>query len=270
MPADGSRRNLAEQSLALLWGWQKKPRRGPKPGLDVERIARAAIDIADTHGLEALSMRSVSERLGVGAMSLYTYVPGKAELLDVMVDRVVAEKSLPATDGGWRARLEAIAREDWALYRRHRWLLEVSFARSVMGPNVLQGFEGALAAISGTGFTASEMPRVVTLLGVYVRGAAKNAADAIDAAQQTGVSDDEWWLEREPILDKYIDFSRYPTLGEVAEAGGFTEMGGDADYFYQRALDDFEFGLERVLDGLEAYIERRTSRAGPGDGAPDG
>jgi hypothetical protein len=103
------------------------------------------------------------------------------------------------------------------------------------------------------------MPRVVTLVAAYVRGAARSAADAAASVQQTGISDDEWWSERAPILDKYIDFSRYPTMGEVADAGGFTDMGGDADYFYQRALDDFEFGLQRVLDGLQALIERRSS-----------
>src|ERR671915_993295 len=95
------------RSMALLWGIQKPPTRGPKPGLQVERIVEAAIRVADAEGLAALSMRRVAGELGVGTMSLYTYVPGKAELLDVMLDTVLAEQARPdEAAGGWRAGLE--------------------------------------------------------------------------------------------------------------------------------------------------------------------
>src|SRR6266536_4823913 len=95
------------RSLALLWRTSERASRKGKPDLSVEVIVRTAIELADTAGLTALSMRRVAERLGVGTMSLYTYVPGKAELLDVMLDVVYAETTEP-TDPTWRARLEHI------------------------------------------------------------------------------------------------------------------------------------------------------------------
>lgn len=88
------------RSMALLWGTEAPPRtRGRKPGLTVGGIATAAIELADTEGLEALSMRRVAQRLGVGTMSLYTYVPGKAELVDVMLDAIHLEPRSEAPGG---------------------------------------------------------------------------------------------------------------------------------------------------------------------------
>lgn len=251
--------------MALLWGTQKSPTRGPKPGLSVERIVRAAIEVADAEGLGALSMRRVADRLGVGAMSLYTYVPGKAELLDVMLDTVFGEVVQP--DGaveGWRARLEFRAREDWALYQRHPWVLHVSGARAVLGPNETALFEAALHAVAGIGLSGREMIAVVNLVAGYVRGAAQGALEAALAAQRTGVTDEQWWAAREPIFDQYFDPNRYPTLVSVHLSGAFDQPEGGADYNLQRALDDFEFGLQRVLDGVEAFVQRRSAQGDHG------
>jgi AcrR family transcriptional regulator len=88
-----------KRTMALLWGIGKKPTRGPKPGLSVGRIVSAAVEVADAEGLGALSMRRVADRLGIGTMSLYTYVPGKAELIDVMLDTVLGET--PASWATW-------------------------------------------------------------------------------------------------------------------------------------------------------------------------
>jgi AcrR family transcriptional regulator len=110
------------RTLALLWGRDPARSRGRKPGLTVRGIARAAIEVADAHGLDALSMRRVAERLGVGTMSLYTYVPGKAELIDVMLDAVHGEISaVPAPGGDWREKLEHVAQANWDLAQRHPW-----------------------------------------------------------------------------------------------------------------------------------------------------
>src|SRR6476661_5122429 len=92
-------------SLKLLWGTKERAPRGPKPTLTVPQIVESAIAIADAEGIDNVSMRRVAERLGVGAMSLYRYVPSKAELLDLMVDAVYGERPAPAdADGGWRER----------------------------------------------------------------------------------------------------------------------------------------------------------------------
>jgi AcrR family transcriptional regulator len=255
MTTEYSGRGDPARSMALLWGMQKSPTRGPKPGLSVERIVRAAIGVADAEGLAALSMRRVAAELGVGTMSLYTYVPGKAELLDVMLDTVLGEVAMPdAAAGEWRAKLEAYAREAWAHYHRHPWVLGVSGARALLGPNETALFESSLNAVSGVGLSGKEMVHVVTLVGEYVRAAAGRAVEAAQAAQRTGVTDDQWWQDREPIFDQYFDASRYPTLVGLEQAGVFQPAEGGLDYNVQNAMDSFEFGLPRVLDGIEAFV----------------
>jgi AcrR family transcriptional regulator len=260
MTTEYSGRGDPARSLELLWGAQKPPTRGPKPGLTVQRIVQAAIKVADAEGLQALSMRRVATELGVGTMSLYTYVPGKAELLDVMLDTVLGEVAMPdGAAGGWRARLEAYARAQWAHYHRHPWVLQVSGARALLGPNEAAVFESALHAVSGIGLSGREMMQVVSLVGEYVRGAAQRAVEAAQAAQHTGVTDEEWWKDREPILDRYFDASRYPTLVALDREGAFDPREGGLDYNVQSAVDSFEFGLPRVLDGVEAFVERRAA-----------
>jgi AcrR family transcriptional regulator len=245
------------RSMALLWGTQKPPTRGPKPGLQVEKIVEAAIRVADAEGLGALSMRRVAGELGVGTMSLYTYVPGKAELLDVMLDTVLGEVALPdGAAGDWRARLEAYARELWAHYHRHPWAFGVSGARSLLGPNETALYEASLAAVADIGLSGREMVHVVTLVAEYVRGAARRAVEAAQVAKQTGVTDAEWWRDREPLLDQVFDPGRYPTVTRIAEEGAFDQPEGGLDYNLQDALDSFEFGLARVLDGVEAFVKR--------------
>jgi AcrR family transcriptional regulator len=259
MTTEYSGRGDPARSLALLWGTQKHPTRGPKPGLSVQRIVQAAIQVADAEGLQALSMRRVATELGVGTMSLYTYVPGKAELLDVMLDTVLAEVARPdGMAGGWRARLETYAREQWAHYHRHPWVLQVSGARALLGPNETAVFESALHAVSGIGLDGREMIHVVVLVGEYVRGAAQRAVEAAQAAQRTGVTDEQWWKDREPILDRYFDAGRYPTLVGLDQEGAFDQPEGGLDYNVQNAVDSFEFGLPRVLDGVEAFVQRRS------------
>ena len=248
------------RSLPLLWRDQKRPTRGPRPGLTVDRIVAAAIELADAEGLGALSMRRVADRLGVGTMSLYTYVPGKAELLDVMLDTVLAEVARPDGAGGWRAGLERRAREDWALFHRHPWMLQISPARALLGPNETELFEASLSTVAGTGLSGAEMVLAVSLVGEYTRGAAQSAVGAAMAEQRTGISDEQWWAAREPLFDKYFDPSRYPTVTRVAAEGAFEQPAGDATYTVAQAQQSFEFGLARVLDGIEAFIKAGRDR----------
>jgi AcrR family transcriptional regulator len=248
-----------QRSLALLWRTKREPTRGPKPSLAIEQIIDAAIDIADAEGLPAVTMRRVAEQLSVGAMSLYTYVPGKAELLDIMLDQVYGEKRIaddPAND--WRARLEAHARADWELCQRHPWVLQVSEARSLLGPNEIAQFESALRAVSGLGLSGREMVSIVSLVTSYVRGAAQVAIDAARVAEQTGVTDEQWWEARAPILDQYFDPANFPTLASIDIAGGFDPAASGVNYHLQLALESFEFGLQRVLDGIAVFIQQRA------------
>ncbi|MFG3441716.1 TetR/AcrR family transcriptional regulator [Nonomuraea sp. NPDC047897] len=248
------------RSLALLWRTSERASRKGKPDLSVDRIVRAAIEVADAEGLHGLSMRRVAERLGVGTMSLYTYVPGKPELLDVMLDTVYGTvydtaygETLPEDmPGGWRERLTHIARANWALYRRHPWLLQVATSRPVLGPNVTAKYDHELRAIDGIGLTDVEMDQVITLVTGFVHGTARGAVEASQAESQTGMSDEQWWAAHAPFLGRIGDAARYPTAARVGQAAG--EALGAA----YSAEHTFEFGLECLLDGIEALINRRT------------
>jgi AcrR family transcriptional regulator len=246
-----------KRSMELLWGTPERSRRGPKPKLTVERIVQTAIGVADADGLAGLSMRRIADELGVTAMSLYTYVPGKAELLDVMLDAVHAEESGPSDDDAdWRSRLEALARENWRRYHRHPWLLQVATSLPVIGPNLMARYDRELAAVAGVGLTEIEMDLLVSLFGDYVYGAARTAVEAAQAEQRTGMTGAQWWETYAPLVERMFDPERFPTAARVGGAAG-AEYGAPSD-----PARSFEFGLQRLLDGIEAFIRSRTS--GPG------
>jgi AcrR family transcriptional regulator len=235
------------RSIELLWGVQERPRRGPKPKLTVGQVTRAAVELADAEGLPAVSMRRVAEHLGVTGMSLYTYVPGKAELLDLMVDTVLGETAPPPA-GTWRVRLEHLARENWALYLRHPWLLQVATSRPVLGPNVVAKYDRDLAAVADLGLGPIEMDLLVAVVGNYVHGAVRGAVEAAQAQQRTGVTDQEWWDAHAPVLEKVFDPARYPLAATVGAAAG-------EEYAAASAPDRaFEFGLRLLLDGIAASV----------------
>lgn len=241
------------RSLALLWRTSERSSRKGKPDLSVDAIVRAAIELADTAGFAAVSMRRVAERLKVGTMSLYTYIPGKAELLDVMLDTVYNETTEPTQDT-WRARLEHIARENLALYERHPWLTQVATSRPVLGPNAIAKYDRELRAIDGIGLSDVEMDSVLTLVHGYVHGAARWAADAAAAEQSTGMSDEQWWYAHAPFLERIMDGRRYPVAARVGTAAGEAHQ---AAYNPRHA---FEFGLRRVLDGIAMLVRDQSQR----------
>src|SRR4051812_12560467 len=166
------------RSLALMWGASGPGRRGPKPSRSVDEVVAAAIALADAEGLGALSMRRVAETLQLSPMSLYTYVPSKAELMDLMVDRVAGEMNEPAPTGGdWRAQLTVLCRQRWAAAQRHPWIMHMGGRRPPLGPNLLARVEAMLHAIDGLGLSEMEMDQLISLVGDYVRGAVRAALD---------------------------------------------------------------------------------------------
>jgi len=234
-------------TLKLLWGVRAKGERGPRPALSVDQIVAAAVGLADAEGLEAASMRRVAERLGVGAMSLYRYIPGKSELLDLMLDAVHGEDpGEPPGDGGWRGRLEWLAQRSRARIQRHPWVLQVVIGqRPPLGPNIIGDFDAYLQAVSGIGLTPPEMIAVTELVGYYVQGATRADVEAAQTERESGVSDEEWWGERQEFWEEYFEPERYPAISIAWEAGA-----------YDAPLDGFDFGLQRILDGIEALLRR--------------
>lgn len=246
------------RSMALLWGATTPSGRGPRQGLSVELIVTKAIAIADSDGLDEVSMRKVGAGLGKTAMALYTYIPGKAELIDLMVDRVQAE--LPTaypTETGWRTGLSTYARETWALYQRHPWLLRISASRAVLGPNEMGAYDAALSIVADLGLTGLDMTRVISVLSAFVRGAAQTMAETREAERETGISENDWWYARSAALESSVDSmaDRYPTITRIGQDQGFALTDPDAPYLEQRAADTFEIGLAVLLDGLETYLD---------------
>lgn len=282
----------ARRTMELLWGTSRPSGRGPRPKLHLDQIVATAIELADAGGLPALSMRSVAERLGAAPMALYTYVPSKAELLDIVVDRVHGELPLDITvptpngrdvtghddtvanrtGGGWRLACERFLRALWDLYERHPWMLQISCSRSPLGPNELASYEAQLRLLDDLGFTAVEQTRAVGMMTSFVRGAAKAVSDARALEQLTGQSDADWWAERQPLLDEMVgDWdARFPVLARLDADHAFDQVDRDpadtASYLEREELDAFEFGLQRLLDGLEAFVASRRRCAGSSSG----
>jgi AcrR family transcriptional regulator len=241
------------RTLELLWGETPERRRGPRPALTTGEIVAAAIALADAEGLEAVTMRRLADSLGVGAMALYTYVPGKSELLDLMLDAAYA--SMPRTPhrGDWRARLTAVAHDNRELYRLHPWAATVSSSRPPLGPGLMAKYEHELTALEDAGLDDVETDAALTFLLDFVRSNALAARSAEQARERSGMTDEQWWEAHGPLLARVLDPEAYPTAARVGSAAGAAQGGA---YSPEHA---WEFGLARVLDGLAALIERRVS-----------
>lgn len=249
--------------MALLWRTPgvEEARPGPKPALTVDAIVAAAIEIADEYGMAGLSMRAVGERLGRTGMALYTYVPSKSELVDLMYDAVIAEAHHTyELGGGWRTALIAWAEDLWEFYLRHPWVLQVSQARPVLGPNEYVVLETVLEILFDSGLETVEVRRLTGVLFQFVRAVAQVVAESRAAAAATGTSDDDWWHARAPLLEEMAtDFStRFPMVTKMATTGGFTMSDEGVPYQEQAAIETFHSGLSRLLDGIEAHVHRKT------------
>ncbi|MFC9440699.1 TetR/AcrR family transcriptional regulator [Nocardia sp. NPDC057030] len=229
-----------ERAIALLWGAPEPDR----PGLSLGRIVAAAIEVADADGLGALSMRKVAERFGTTTMSLYRYVPGKAELVELMRDAVYGEVPLEPADGlDWRTGLERWARWVWEIHRRHPWLVFSAGSRRLAGPNIMAEYDHALDVAARGGLAPAQVIAVVNLVGGFVESVARQAGETAELQRRTGISHERWWSERESLFER---LDPYPALGKLWAAGGMDEP-----------LDPFEFGLQRTLDGVQVLIGDR-------------
>ena len=253
-----------DRTLSLLWRHtlgEPKGSRGPRQRVSVDDVVRASVALADAEGIAALSMRRVAERLGIGSMSVYTYVPGRGELIGLMIDDVMGEAPMPPHDGDLRRRLTGIARQLWEEYRRHPWLLDVETHRPWIGPNGTDRYEWQLSAIEGIGLDDIEMDQTVTLLVGFVGAAARAAILAARAQESSGMSDAQWWEINAPVLERVMPPGRYPIAGRVGTSAGQT---------YNAVADPeraFGFGLARTLDGIELYVRSRAGAAASGPAA---
>ncbi|MBJ8344944.1 TetR/AcrR family transcriptional regulator [Antrihabitans sp. YC2-6] len=242
-----------DRILALLWRHSGKgdgrPVPGRKPKLTVDDVVAAAVALADAEGLAAVSMNRVATALGVGTMTLYTYAPSKADLVDLMVDALLVEKALPgpgeARPVGWRAQVRLYADVTVAQYRAHPWLRHVSVVRPPVGPGMLADSEYVLSTVSGLGLVAAETNAAAESITAFVLATAALEADAAELERTTAQTNDSWWHDRDRLWQDYFDPARYPTMNAVWHAGGFDSSTHEA------MVRSHAFGLARLLDGIE-------------------
>jgi AcrR family transcriptional regulator len=250
MPAERTGSGDPERTIDLLWGdpTSRRRGRGPRPRLELADICAAAVQLADAEGLSAVTMRNLARRLGLASpMALYTYVPGKGELIDLMVDACFADFFLDAAATTPRIadRIRAIADANRSLYEQHPWLAEVSTDRPPLGPGQLRKYELELAALDDLNLSDHEMDLTLGLVIALVR------AHAMSAATPAASSDEAaWWAIAGPALARHVNAEDYPLASRVGTTAG--EQQG-------RAHDPelaYTFGLERIADGVQALRNR--------------
>lgn len=255
VPVASSRTNTGDpaRTIALLWRRPLAGRpsaRGPRQGLDLDTIVETAVGLADDEGLDAVTMRRVATAVGTAPMTLYTYVPGKAELLDLMLDHVYGQMPRPTTaERPWREGVRAVVLENRTLFERHPWAAFVSTTRPALGPGALAKYEHELAALDGLGLDDVTMDAALTWVLAFVQGWARTAADAAAARRESELDEQQWWESAGPLLEQVVDRGAFPLASRVGSAAG------QAQGAAWEAGHAFDFGLARVLDGLAALVE---------------
>ena len=249
--------------LDLLWGRRGRGQRGPKPGLSVDAIVAAAIAIADAEGLEAVSMAHVADQLGFTTMSLYRHVTSKEELLQLMWNgSAQGAEELVITGDDWRARLRMWAMVQREMMDRHPWITQMPMAAPPMAPNSLTFVERGLEAMDDSGLADADKLRIIGLISSYTLSEGRMAHDAARAARQaqaaaTGTEPLPAWTW-EGLVREVADEQTYPRLHRLAWSAS---IGDDPTGFDEQ--EEFLFGLDRILDGVEVLIAR--TQAGRAD-----
>lgn len=243
------------RTLELLWSGlaeeESKPKPGPKRRLSIEQIVTTAVELADEGGIEALSMRSVAAKLNLGVMGLYRYVPSKAELLDLMIDHLngPADELKAHRGEDWRTIMEYTAQSIWDLHTDHPWLLQVSKARTVLGPNTLAGLDFAIGAFDGLNLSDREKISIFAAVQHHVTGAAHAHILQAHAAQHMATTEDGFWQAQLPFLEKALASGMYPQIAQLQDEDAFAADGKEA----------MLFGIRALLDGIEKQIIARAA-----------
>jgi AcrR family transcriptional regulator len=236
-------------SLEAAWGVRGRPNKGPKRGLSLEQIVEAAIKIALSEGLAAVSMNRIAADLGAAPMSLYRYVASKDELLALMIDVALGLPPLLDPDEGWR---EGLSRWAWAgltAYRQQPWTLRIPITAPPITPNQIVWLEQGLRVQRDTGLAEPEKLSVIMLLGSLIRNEATLAANVGAAMLTPGSMEQVIVRNYGNILLQITDPEQFPAV-RAAITGGAFNIDADPD-------TEFVFGLERILDGVEALIHAR-------------
>ncbi len=241
------------RAVALSWGVAERPQRGPKRELSIERIVEAAIDIADAEGLGAVSMSRVATSLGFTTMSLYRYLTSKDDLLLLMQETVCAVP-IPTEDddGDWRQGMRDWVAVSMGVIKAHPWFVDIPVSGIPMTPNNLAVLDWGLRIMKDLPLNDLEKMSTALLLASYSRAFGIVERDVAKAAEQNGADavSGEAYVG---ALAELITPERFPYLGPLVASGAYTAPPGED------GQDDFAFGLERILDGIEKYVDARSA-----------
>ncbi len=243
-----------EGMIDLLWRTKQPGTRGPRGSLTLDRIVATAIEIADAEGLGGVSMRKVAERLGVTTMSLYRYVPGKEDLVDLIFDVAAGVPDTAAWPEDWRGRVTAYALDSRATLLARPWMVDVPLSGPPMGPNHFAWMESFLAALDGTGLTDDDLVGMLMIVASYVNNEVRQMISITRAAPRTGISYQEWGKAYERALATRADPAYFPTLSRIAGAGVFGAEAATEE-------EDFLYGMNFILDGIDTLIRARNGDA---------
>jgi AcrR family transcriptional regulator len=216
----------------------------PRPALTHERIIDAAVQVADRGGVAGVSMRNVGKELGVEAMSLYHHIDGKDALLDALTDWVFARIELPDPKQPWRSTMTDLAASARRTLSQHPWALGLIESRRSPGPALLRHHDTVLACLRTNGFSVPMAAHAFSAIDAYVYGF---VLTEVNLPFEPGESAEQFVEEIADMLPA----DEYPFLVEL-----IGEQVAGRDYSYG---DEFDFGLELILDGLERRQEDRSS-----------
>ena len=232
------------RGIALAWGVAANPQRGPKREMSVEKIVDAAVELAVAEGIGAVSMAAVAARLGFTPMSLDRYVTAKDDLLLLMQEQATGlpPEEYRAQDG-WRAKLRTLFEAQVVVYLSHPWMLSLPITGSPITPNSSAWIDAGLDALGDTPLTDAERLAVALSVTGEARWYGIVSAGYTEQSRTSGLSATEVSAQEAALFDRVITAEEYPALRRAIDAGVFT------------AEDDpFRFAMERIFDGVEAYI----------------
>ncbi|TDB81131.1 TetR/AcrR family transcriptional regulator [Micromonospora sp. KC721] len=240
------------ESVAIAWGLRERPGKGPRRSLTLDQVVAAAIRVAEADGLAGVSMSRVAGELGVATMSLYRYVPAKTDLVDLMTDAAYGDPPPPRDpDEGWRSALTRWAEGNVAAIRRHPWLRHVPVSGPPIRPNQVRWMERGLDSLRGTGLLPSERLSTVLLVSGYARNWATLTVDLAEAAARSQLTAEEAGVRYWQHLERLTRAGAFPAIRELLAEWAAAEDDEEFDA-------EWQFGLDRLLDGVEALISGRT------------
>ncbi|WP_040205996.1 TetR/AcrR family transcriptional regulator [Neobacillus jeddahensis] len=242
------------KGVALSWGLIKQSQRGPKRELSIQQIIDATIEIADKEGLSAVSMSRVASTLGFTAMSLYRYIPSKDDLLLLIQDAVCDISPLAEeADSDWREKMRQYVKASIEIIQKHPWFIDIPISGVPIMPNQLKMVDRGLRTTRELPLNDFEKMSIVLLLSGYARSCGLIMKD-MDRAVQAGMKPSEFsGLAYSGALKELVTSDGFPDLYPVLMSGAYTEENQAAN----TVGDDFAFGLERILDGIEHYLESK-------------